>query len=60
MPRAGRLDVWFVIARGEYDSDNSVMTDMNADSSVELLVKAQAGDGDALNGLLHRYMPRLK
>jgi RNA polymerase sigma factor (sigma-70 family) len=40
--------------------DNSVMTDVRADSSVELLVKAQSGDGEALNGLLARYLPRLK
>jgi RNA polymerase sigma-70 factor (ECF subfamily) len=29
-------------------------------SSVDLLVKAQSGDGDALNELLTRYMPRLR
>jgi RNA polymerase sigma factor (sigma-70 family) len=40
--------------------DNSLMTDVRADSSVELLVKAQSGDGEALNGLLARYLPRLK
>ena len=40
--------------------DSSVMTDVRADSSVELLVKAQSGDGEALNGLLARYLPRLK
>jgi RNA polymerase sigma-70 factor (ECF subfamily) len=40
--------------------DNSVMTDVRVDSSVELLVKAQSGDGEALNGLLARYLPRLK
>lgn len=40
--------------------DNSVMTEVRADSSVELLVKAQSGDGEALNGLLARYLPRLK
>ena len=39
---------------------NPVMTEMQADSSVELLVKAQSGDGEALNGLLARYLPRLK
>jgi RNA polymerase sigma-70 factor (ECF subfamily) len=36
------------------------MTDVKADSSVELLLKAQSGDGEALNGLLTRYLPRLK
>lgn len=36
-----------------------VMTELNSDSSVDLLVKAQAGDADALNGLLTRYLPRL-
>jgi RNA polymerase sigma-70 factor (ECF subfamily) len=40
--------------------DNSLMADVRADSSVELLVKAQSGDGEALNGLLTRYLPRLK
>jgi RNA polymerase sigma-70 factor (ECF subfamily) len=30
------------------------------ESSVELLVKAQSGDEDALNGLLARYLPRLQ
>jgi len=40
--------------------DISVMTDVRADSSVELLIKAQSGDGEALNGLLARYLPRLK
>ena len=38
---------------------NPVMTDMPADSSVELLVKAQSGNAEALNGLLARYLPRL-
>ena len=32
---------------------------MDADSSVELLVRAQSGDAAALNGLLARYLPRL-
>jgi RNA polymerase sigma-70 factor (ECF subfamily) len=36
------------------------MTDVKADSSVDLLVKAQSGDGEALNDLLTRYLPRLK
>jgi RNA polymerase sigma factor (sigma-70 family) len=40
--------------------DNSLMADVRMDSSVELLVKAQSGDGEALNGLLARYLPRLK
>jgi RNA polymerase sigma-70 factor (ECF subfamily) len=30
------------------------------ESSVELLVKAQSGDKDALDGLLERYLPRLQ
>lgn len=30
------------------------------DSSVDLLLKAQAGDADALNQLLARYLPRLR
>jgi RNA polymerase sigma-70 factor (ECF subfamily) len=30
------------------------------DSSVDLLLKAQAGDDEALNGLLARYLPRLQ
>lgn len=36
------------------------MTDVPLDSSVELLRKAQSGDGEALNGLLTRYLPRLR
>jgi RNA polymerase sigma factor (sigma-70 family) len=40
--------------------DDSRMTDVRADSSVELLVRAQSGDGEALNGLLARYLPRLR
>jgi RNA polymerase sigma factor (sigma-70 family) len=39
---------------------NAHMTDVPLDSSVELLRKAQSGDGEALNGLLIRYLPRLK
>jgi len=35
------------------------MSEVNADSSVGLLVKAQSGDNDALNRLLARYLPRL-
>ena len=34
--------------------------DPKLDSSVELLLKAQGGDADALNGLLARYIPRLE
>jgi RNA polymerase sigma-70 factor, ECF subfamily len=37
-----------------------VMPEIKGDSSVELLVKAQSGDDDALNQLLARYLPRLK
>ena len=33
---------------------NSLMSDVRLDSSVELLVKAQSGDGEALNDLLIR------
>lgn len=40
--------------------DDSRMTDVGVDSSVELLVRAQSGDGEALNGLLARYLPRLR
>ena len=35
------------------------MAEMQVDSSVELLVKAQSGDDDALNQLIARYLPRL-
>jgi RNA polymerase sigma factor (sigma-70 family) len=35
------------------------MPDFSAESSVELLAKAQSGDDAALNGLLARYLPRL-
>jgi len=34
--------------------------DSSVESSVELLLRAQAGDNDALNGLLERYLPRLQ
>jgi RNA polymerase sigma-70 factor (ECF subfamily) len=36
------------------------MPDVRVDQSVTLLLKAQAGDNDALNQLLARYLPRLK
>jgi RNA polymerase sigma-70 factor (ECF subfamily) len=36
------------------------MTDVSGDSSVDLLVKAQGGDADALDRLLARYLPRLR
>jgi RNA polymerase sigma-70 factor, ECF subfamily len=36
------------------------MSDAPGDSSVELLLKAQSGDNDALNLLLARYLPRLQ
>jgi RNA polymerase sigma-70 factor, ECF subfamily len=36
------------------------MPDVKADSSVDLLLKAQSGDGDALERLLTRYLPRLQ
>ena len=39
---------------------DSVMNDVQLDSSVELLAKAQSGDGEALNTLLIRYLPRLR
>jgi RNA polymerase sigma-70 factor, ECF subfamily len=39
---------------------NHPMPDVRVDQSVTLLLKAQAGDNDALNQLLARYLPRLK
>jgi RNA polymerase sigma factor (sigma-70 family) len=36
------------------------MTEPNPGSSVDLLIKAQGGDAEALNGLLARYLPRLQ
>jgi RNA polymerase sigma-70 factor (ECF subfamily) len=36
------------------------MADVYSETSVELLIKAQGGDGDALDRLLARYMPRLR
>ena len=36
------------------------MPEVKADSSVDLLLKAQSGDDDALNRLLARYLPRLQ
>ena len=36
------------------------MPEIRADSSVDLLLKAQSGDQDALNRLLARYLPRLQ
>jgi RNA polymerase sigma-70 factor (ECF subfamily) len=36
------------------------MPEIKGDSSVDLLLKAQSGDGDALNELLARYLPRLQ
>ena len=40
--------------------EKPLMPDVRADTSVELLVRAQSGDGEALNGLLARYLPRLR
>src|SRR6266849_2460672 len=37
-----------------------LMSEIRADSSVDLLLKAQSGDEDALNRLLARYLPRLQ
>lgn len=37
-----------------------VMPEARADSSVDLLLKAQAGDEESLNRLLARYLPRLR
>jgi RNA polymerase sigma factor (sigma-70 family) len=39
---------------------NPSLTEANVEKSVDLLVKAQAGDQDAQNELLARYLPRLK
>jgi RNA polymerase sigma factor (sigma-70 family) len=36
------------------------MPEVKTDSSVDLLLKAQSGDEDALNRLLARYLPRLE
>ena len=36
------------------------MPEVRVDSSVDLLLKAQSGDEDALNRLLARYLPRLQ
>lgn len=36
------------------------MPEVRVDSSVDLLLKAQSGDEEALNRLLARYMPRLR
>jgi RNA polymerase sigma factor (sigma-70 family) len=38
----------------------ATMPEVNVDSSVDLLLKAQSGDNDALNRLLARYLPRLR
>jgi RNA polymerase sigma-70 factor (ECF subfamily) len=38
----------------------STMAEINLDASVDLLLKAQAGDDAALNTLLARYLPRLQ
>ena len=39
---------------------NPTMPETGVDSSVDLLLRAQAGDDDALNRLLTRYRPRLQ
>src|ERR1700730_9113739 len=36
------------------------MADVPDDRSVDLLIKAQSGDDDALDRLLARYLPRLR
>lgn len=38
---------------------DSIMAEPSSESSVDLLMKAQSGDAEALNGLLTRYLPRL-
>jgi len=38
----------------------ATMPEVKVDTSVELLLKAQSGDDDALNRLLVRYLPRLR
>jgi RNA polymerase sigma-70 factor (ECF subfamily) len=38
----------------------SQMWDQSSNSSIDLVVRAQAGDDDALNRLLERYLPRLR
>jgi RNA polymerase sigma-70 factor (ECF subfamily) len=38
----------------------SAMAELSADTSLDLLVKAQAGDDGALDRLLGRYLPRLQ
>lgn len=39
---------------------SQTVPESTTESSVDLLVKAQSGDADALNQLLARYLPRLK
>jgi RNA polymerase sigma factor (sigma-70 family) len=39
---------------------NRLLTEVNMDTYLELLVKAQSGDEDARNELLARYVPKLK
>src|SRR5689334_19257393 len=61
MQQSGRID--FLVARRKADGmirfiDS--MAEINADSSVDLLLKAQSGDDEALNALLARYLPRLQ
>lgn len=46
-------------AKPQYDAADPV-PESKTESSVDLLVKAQSGDADALNQLLARYLPRLK
>ena len=40
--------------------DIATMPEVRVDASVDLLLKAQSGDDDALNRLLARYLPRLR
>lgn len=47
-------------ARLVYDVAVHPMSHLPADSTLELLVRAQAGDDEALNGLLLRFLPRLQ
>jgi RNA polymerase sigma-70 factor (ECF subfamily) len=42
------------------DESHSPALDVTPETSLDLLRRAQAGDGDALNSLIARYLPRMR
>jgi RNA polymerase sigma factor (sigma-70 family) len=57
----GRLtDAWLLLKKAEGGMAQVAAMPDDPESSLDLLLKAQSGDAQALNSLLGRYLPRLK